>query len=165
MNPLIVTEKTSLKAAMAMLETYRTEFKHVFWPDSLSVSETLPMVKPFSAHRQITDVYLLSLAIAHKGRPVSFDGGITTLVPEKHRGNVVIVESQAACSDSLLKTAGPPIWREGPAADCRSDQARATTPQPWLFQLGKCPVSRSGYRQLPTNLSGRHNRSTADQAG
>ena len=51
--------------------------------------------------RQITDAYLLSLAIANKGKPVSFDGGITTLVPEKHRGNVVIMESQAACSDSL----------------------------------------------------------------
>jgi predicted nucleic acid-binding protein len=50
------------------------------------------MVKPLSGHRQITDAYLLSLAISHKGRLVSFDAGITALVPEQHRGNLVIVD-------------------------------------------------------------------------
>jgi uncharacterized protein len=92
MNPLIVTEQISLKAAMAMLETYRTRYKHVFWPDSISISEALSMVKTLSGHRQITDAYLLSLAIANKGKLVSFDAGLTAIVPEKHRSNLVIVE-------------------------------------------------------------------------
>jgi toxin-antitoxin system PIN domain toxin len=92
MNPLIVTEQISLKAAMAMLETYRTKYKHVFWPDSISVSEALSMVKPLSGHRQITDAYLLSLAIANGGKLVSFDRGIADITPIDNQNNLIIVD-------------------------------------------------------------------------
>jgi hypothetical protein len=91
MNPLIVTEQISLKAALAMLDTYRTRYKHVFWPDSLSVSEALSMVKPLSGHRQITDAYLLALAIMNDGKLASFDKGITAIVPDKFKDRLVIV--------------------------------------------------------------------------
>jgi toxin-antitoxin system PIN domain toxin len=92
MNPLIVSEQISLKEAMSMLETYRTRYKHVFWPDALSVFEALSMLKPLSGHRQITDAYLLSLAIANKGILVSFDKGIAAIVPEQFRDRLVIVD-------------------------------------------------------------------------
>ena len=92
MNPLIVTEQISLKTALTMLDTYRTRYKHVFWPDSISVSEALSMLKPLSGHRQITDAYLLSLVIANKGTLVSFDKGIAAIVPEKYADKLVVVD-------------------------------------------------------------------------
>ena len=50
---------------------------HEFWPDSVSIAD--PDV--FDHHRilgpnQITDVYLLALAVKHSGRLVTFDRGI-----------------------------------------------------------------------------------------
>lgn len=92
MNPLIVTEQISLNSAMAMLETYRTRYKHVFWPDSISVSEALSMVKTLSGHRQITDAYLLSLAITNGGKLVSFNGGIADITPIENQNNLIIVD-------------------------------------------------------------------------
>ncbi len=50
---------------------------HVFWPDDASITDA----KLFDATRihgarQVTDAYLLGLAVRHEGRLVTFDGGI-----------------------------------------------------------------------------------------
>jgi toxin-antitoxin system PIN domain toxin len=47
---------------------------HEFWPDDLSLLDTR-VANPgrILSSRQITDLYLLGLAVAHKGRLVSFD--------------------------------------------------------------------------------------------
>ena len=52
---------------------------HEFWPDSLSITD----LDIFDHRRilgpsQITDVYLLALAVKHEGRLVTFDRGIPT---------------------------------------------------------------------------------------
>jgi toxin-antitoxin system PIN domain toxin len=50
---------------------------HVFWPDDVSVLDTR-LVDPQRIHgaKQLTDLYLLALAVDHGGRFVSFDGRI-----------------------------------------------------------------------------------------
>lgn len=50
---------------------------HAFWPDDVSLLDAT-LIDPSRIHgpRQITDVYLLALAIAHGGRFVTFDGAI-----------------------------------------------------------------------------------------
>jgi len=50
---------------------------HVFWPDDASITDT-KIVDATRVHgaRQITDTYLLALAVRHAGRLVSFDAGI-----------------------------------------------------------------------------------------
>jgi toxin-antitoxin system PIN domain toxin len=92
MNPLIVTEHISAGGAVAMLEKYRIGYKHVFWPDTLAIGEALSAFKHISGHRQITDSYLLALAIAYNGTLISFDGGIAEIAPQKLRNSLVLVE-------------------------------------------------------------------------
>jgi hypothetical protein len=50
---------------------------HEFWPDDVSLLEAR-VVDATRIHgpRQITDVYLLALAVRHGGRLVTFDGSI-----------------------------------------------------------------------------------------
>ena len=50
---------------------------HAFWPDTISLRDErifdLTLVR---GHRQVSDVYLLGLAVEHGGRLVTFDQGI-----------------------------------------------------------------------------------------
>lgn len=49
---------------------------HRFWPDDASLrDETLFTLE--TGHRQLTDAYLLGLAVRHAGRLATFDRGIT----------------------------------------------------------------------------------------
>ena len=50
---------------------------HQFWPDSESLLDPR-LIDPTRVHgpRQLTDVYLLALAVQHGGRLVTFDGTI-----------------------------------------------------------------------------------------
>lgn len=52
---------------------------HRFWPDRESLLDG-KRVDPSRVHgpRQLTDVYLLALAVGHGGRFVTFDGAIAT---------------------------------------------------------------------------------------
>jgi toxin-antitoxin system PIN domain toxin len=50
--------------------------QHVFWPDDVTIRELRGGKKHVLAHKQITDVYLLTLACHHHGRLVSFDRAI-----------------------------------------------------------------------------------------
>ena len=56
------------------LKQATTELEHEFWPDDISVldDKCLNFSKVFG-HNQITDVYLLALAVAHRGALVTFD--------------------------------------------------------------------------------------------
>jgi uncharacterized protein len=50
---------------------------HVFWPEALSLRESERFHwQRVQGHRQITDVYLLALAVINTGRLVTFDGNI-----------------------------------------------------------------------------------------
>ena len=51
---------------------------HEFWPDDISLLDDA-VVDPARVHgpRQITDVYLLALAVRNGGRLVTFDNGIS----------------------------------------------------------------------------------------
>jgi uncharacterized protein len=50
---------------------------HEFWPDDLSLLDS-EVVDSTRIHgpRQLTDIYLLALAVQHDGRLVTFDSGI-----------------------------------------------------------------------------------------
>jgi toxin-antitoxin system PIN domain toxin len=50
---------------------------HEFWPDDLSLlDESWVDVGRLHGHRQITDAYLLALAVRHEGALASFDAGV-----------------------------------------------------------------------------------------
>jgi toxin-antitoxin system PIN domain toxin len=47
---------------------------HRFWPDSISFPDALKSIGVrLTGHQQITDVYLLGLAIHHRGKLATFD--------------------------------------------------------------------------------------------
>ena len=63
--------------AAAILGKFCASGGHEFWPDTISLAGDecfdLPQVR---GHRQLTDVYLLGLAVKHGGRLVTFDAGV-----------------------------------------------------------------------------------------
>ena len=56
------------------LKLATAELDHQFWPDDVSIldDKRIQFSKVFG-HNQITDVYLLALAVAHRGALVTFD--------------------------------------------------------------------------------------------
>lgn len=49
---------------------------HIFWPDSVSLLDHGRVDWGLAASRHLTDLYLLALAIANRGRLVTFDRSI-----------------------------------------------------------------------------------------
>jgi toxin-antitoxin system PIN domain toxin len=70
-NPLPV------QAVIARLEQACRQDIHEFWPDEVSLLDS-DVVDATRIHgpRQLTDIYLLALAVQHEGRLVTFDTGI-----------------------------------------------------------------------------------------
>jgi uncharacterized protein len=70
-NPLPV------QAVIERLTEACDELIHEFWPDEVSLLDS-DVVDSTRIHvpRQLTDIYLLALAVQHEGRLVTFDNGI-----------------------------------------------------------------------------------------
>lgn len=64
--------------AMRLLEAATADPHHKFWPDDLPlVDRTIDAARVLGPN-QVTDVYLLALAVHHGGRLVTFDQRIAT---------------------------------------------------------------------------------------
>jgi uncharacterized protein len=78
----IASQKTypaaiALPDALALLRRTTQRPDHAFWPDDLSLlDQTVIDHRYLLGPRQITDVYLLALAVKHGGRLVTLDSGI-----------------------------------------------------------------------------------------
>ena len=68
--------------AMDLLETNLAHPHHRYWRDDRGLIEAIRRVKPLQTHREVTDAYLLGLALRHKGRLATMDRGIARLLPE-----------------------------------------------------------------------------------
>ena len=65
---------------------------HRFWPMDITFSEAVqPFQERLFGHRQVTDAYLLGLAIKNKGRLVTLDRGIEVLAGEGYRQHVTVL--------------------------------------------------------------------------
>ena|ERR1019366_5392657 len=86
---------TSIRKCCASIRTQRlgealAHRRHQFWPDSLSLLDAgrLRWDRVLTS-RQITDAYLLALAVARKGHLVTFDRGISVdAVPGAAKNNL-----------------------------------------------------------------------------
>ena len=59
------------------LRKFARQSNHEFWPDKISLrDEKIFVVERIHSSRQLTDLYLLALAVEHHGRLVTFDHGI-----------------------------------------------------------------------------------------
>jgi predicted nucleic acid-binding protein len=62
---------------LGVLETNLSLPGHRFWPDSISVLDAVKSTEGrITEHRQITDAYLVGLAIHHRGKLATMDRGI-----------------------------------------------------------------------------------------
>jgi hypothetical protein len=77
---------------MPLLESMVAHPSHVFWPDALSWAGHAVLEPQLLLHHgQITDTYLLALAVHHRGRLVSLDARMTTRpVPRGERALCLI---------------------------------------------------------------------------
>ena len=79
-NPSFSPQAVSPRQAIDVLAANVGHSGHVFWPDDLTVPEALSVFGPkLTGHGQITDAYLLGLAVHKKGLLVTFDRAILTL--------------------------------------------------------------------------------------
>jgi toxin-antitoxin system PIN domain toxin len=86
-NPLPV------QAVIERLAEACDEDIHEFWPDAVSLLDS-DVVDSTRIHgpRQLTDIYLLALAVQHEGRLVTFDNGIPlTAVRKATTQNMLLV--------------------------------------------------------------------------
>ncbi len=72
-------DRLQVAEARATLGELLSMDEHGFWPDDLPLEEALELAGTISGHQQITDAYLLGLAIAHGGVLATFDRGVLGL--------------------------------------------------------------------------------------
>jgi toxin-antitoxin system PIN domain toxin len=90
-NPVVSPEAIPPSKAQILLDISLKHPHHHFWPDELSVRDAIaPLRSNVVGHRQITDAYLLGLAIFRKGKLATFDRAIASLVPEGVATNSVL---------------------------------------------------------------------------
>lgn len=77
-NPARVGEHLPLPKLFESLDRFCGHSTHTFWPDALSVrDERVFNVDAIRGHQQLTDVYLLGLAVKNRGRFVTLDQGVS----------------------------------------------------------------------------------------
>jgi len=76
-NPAYGLERMRVDTAAARLRKFRASGHHVFWPGGVSLcDETAFAWHMATGHRQVTDIYLLGLAVTMKGCLATFDRSI-----------------------------------------------------------------------------------------
>lgn len=80
-NPAIIADAVTPRDALALLVQMVKLPGHQFWPDQLSLAEqSLHADFALGGHRQLTDAYLLALAVSKGGRLATLDRGLLSLV-------------------------------------------------------------------------------------
>lgn len=90
-HPRYGRDGVSVAEAHGVLDELIALPEHGFWPDDLPLAEAFKQVGPLTGHRQITDAYLLALAIAKGGALATFDRGVLALRGAK--GNAELITS------------------------------------------------------------------------
>ena len=82
-----------IAAVAAMLAAACAKNDHEFWPDEVSPREPSHIdVTRLHGLRQVTDAYLLALAVAHGGCFVTFDGGVPlSAVPRAQKRHLRVI--------------------------------------------------------------------------
>jgi uncharacterized protein len=94
-NPAIIPDAVTPREAIAALRGLTSVGKYEFWPDDLSFAENELPTDLLVGHRQVTDAYLLGLAIRRGGTVVTLDRGVADLVSARspHRAAIQVLSS------------------------------------------------------------------------
>jgi toxin-antitoxin system PIN domain toxin len=81
-NPAFSADAVAPHVALSVLQASLRHASHQFWPDDISLPEAvLPLLEKLTGHRQVTDAYLLGLAIRNRARLATFDRSLSSLLP------------------------------------------------------------------------------------
>lgn len=81
-NPAFSPSAPPVSDAIALLSTIRSRPGHRFLEDPLSITDN-PFEGLLVGHQQVTDSHLLALAHHHGVRLVTFDRGLSRLIPPR----------------------------------------------------------------------------------
>jgi len=92
-NPAYPVMKQTPAELVGRLRSFCATTDHHFWPDSVSLlDEELFRPSMIAGHRNITDAYLLGLAVRNHGRLAPFDRPITLkTVPGAGPSNLILI--------------------------------------------------------------------------
>ena len=91
-NPAFSRDAVEPQEAINILEVNLRHPHHQFWADDLSfLKAALPFCSKLTGHQQVTDAYLLGLALHRKGKLVSLDRGVLGLLPDRSMERELVV--------------------------------------------------------------------------
>jgi toxin-antitoxin system PIN domain toxin len=94
-NPAMQPGTITVERAIAILQALRAHPGYHYWPitDAESwVAVTAPFAARISGHQQITDAYLLGLAIKEDGVLITFDRGLKYMAGAEFSHNLLVLE-------------------------------------------------------------------------
>jgi toxin-antitoxin system PIN domain toxin len=95
-NPALTPDALSVTEALSVLAANLKHPGHVFWADELDLPHALSLCgRRLQGYREITDAYLVALAMHRKGRLVTLDRAMTSLFPVSERGSNRVVDLSA----------------------------------------------------------------------
>jgi toxin-antitoxin system PIN domain toxin len=92
-NPAFTANPPSAVSALRILQTAtESESNHHFWSDDLPLSALRLRWSKGLGHKQITDSYLIALAIHHHGKLVTFDSRMVALAGQGNiKGDALLI--------------------------------------------------------------------------
>jgi toxin-antitoxin system PIN domain toxin len=91
-NPSFSSDAVTPQQALKLLGANLNHPSHQFWPDDISFAEAVEsMQKQIQGHQQVSDAYLLGLAMHRKGKLATMDRGVLTLLPKDKQASVVVL--------------------------------------------------------------------------
>jgi len=92
-NPAVTPEALTVNDALQLLAANLQHPGHVFWPDNLDLSASLRLCGVrLQGHKQITDAYLLGLALHHGAHLATLDASIASLLPPSARTTTRVID-------------------------------------------------------------------------
>ena len=92
-NPVMHSGNRTLKDSLAVLEDLANRPGYHYWPITNTWAElTAPFVDRILGHQQVTDAYLLGMAIQAGGVLVTFDRGLKYMAGQKFSWNLLVLE-------------------------------------------------------------------------
>jgi toxin-antitoxin system PIN domain toxin len=96
-NPAFSPDALAPADTLGLLERNIAHPGHEFWPDDVGLVEAVgPLAPRLQGHRQLSDVYLLGLALKHRGTLASFDGGLRTLAAGDRSAGLELVPTSTS---------------------------------------------------------------------
>jgi uncharacterized protein len=91
-TPSFHPKRVSVAEAFELLVELTQRPGHRFWPLDITLAEAVERFEGrLFGHRQVTDAYLLGLAVRNKGRLVTLDRGIEALAGSEFAHHVLVL--------------------------------------------------------------------------